>query len=203
MAMFVICIFIISAIPSLGLSVTHISPSDHGKTILFHRHRSIGAIKIPYDHKGIIFYPSSTNHPFVINSTEIGAPRVIHLCGECKRDSKVRIDLLKDVLEGHPFEILSNTGSLFSKDDCVKRALSELGADHRGIHYNLLGNNCGNFVAWAKHGDSEADTQVRDFISNLSGQVNIIERPLMKLHRLIQSRIRKRAMMPDSLGFES
>lgn len=41
----------------------------------------------------------------------------------------------------------------------VKRAVSPVGKKFRNVPYNLLGNNCGNFVAYAKYGRGDLDRQ--------------------------------------------
>jgi hypothetical protein len=179
---------------ALALSIGDITPEDHGKTVLFRRYRQIGPVKVPYFHKGIIVYPSTCEIGGVSKHNALNItsdfPHVVHLYGQSKRHAKVRIDPMEEIIGEHSFEVLSDTDSCFKKDECIDRALCEVGGDHRGVSYNLIANNCGNFVAWAKYGSSDADTQVRDFIKKLP----VLKYPLYAIQKRFKSVVEKRGM---------
>jgi hypothetical protein len=185
---------IFAVLQTWASTVSNITVEDHGKTILFQRYRRIGPFKVPYYHKGIIFFPSVCEIDGLLESDSSHIisdhPHVVHLFGKSKRYAKVRIDPVEGIVGKYPFEIISDTDSCYKKDQCVRRAMKEVGEDHRGLGYNLLANNCGMFVAWAKHGSSDADTQVRDFIENL----RVMKRPLLFIHKRLIKLFNERAI---------
>jgi hypothetical protein len=151
---------------------------DHGKIVHFFRQRPLMYINVPYVHKGIIYYPSLCPVPgYLFDSPSLsqsGQPHIIHLWGaKSKSDAVIRVDVFDDVVRGDPFEVLEETDDCVAQDVCIERALSRVGRLHRGLRYNLIGNNCGNFAAWAKLGDSEADTQVWQTLTRLSKKLRL------------------------------
>lgn len=171
-----------------------VTPDDHGRVVHFYRVRPFLFMNIPYIHKGLIFFPSvcGTSGPG-IDSVRISSPErahVIHLWGTGSKSSAiVRIDPLEDVILDDPFEVLPEFGECISADMCIGRALSQVGKKHRGLKYNLIGNNCGNFVAWAKLGFSEADTQFWDLVERT---VNSTRSGLLKkMTRWVKNKVRR------------
>ena len=150
-----------------------------GAILHFHRKFTVlGTIPVKYVHKGILFYPGICSCPFTEDSSgnkiNIDRPYVIHLWapGMSKRKSTVRIDPLEEVIQGDKVTVIPDSGpGVLSCDAAVARAFSQFGLKHRGLRYNLAGNNCGNFVAWAKYGDSERDVQFWDRTKRIVSKV--------------------------------
>ena len=177
-----------------------VTDRDHGKIIHFHRLKSVLFMNIPYIHKGIVFFPSKCNQAHLgIDSVKIASPdepHVIHLWGTPSKSSAVvRIDPLKDVVLGDPYEILPEFGNCLPSEACVRRALSQVGEKHRGLRYNLMGNNCGNFAAWAKLGLSEADTQFWDHLEDVVESTH--SSFLMKSAKWLKNKVRRHYIKRD------
>ena len=154
---------------AFGSHTASIKATDHGKEIHFHRVEHLFGKSIEYIHKGIVFFPSESNS-FSLSGDSVGRPimdsvaYVLHLWypGRTKFRSRIRIDPVEAVLLGSAMEVIDDEPGALPADEAIARALSQLGQLPRGHRYNLAGNNCGNFVAWAKYGEAERDAQIWD-----------------------------------------
>ncbi len=192
-------------------NVSALSKNDHGKVVHFHRIRRLWLLEIPYVHKAIIIYPSEfdcTNcTTFDGVPLETDRPYVIHLwsTSQNKAAARVRIDPFEIVAAGGAYEILDDPENALPAGECIHRALFELGLDHRGIGYDFIRNNCGNFVFWAKMGYSEADTQFWDALKKYSKKIpsGKVPKLLDRIQKRVHARYRPKdwVIEPDSLIF--
>ncbi len=143
-----------------------LSDDDHGKIIGFHRNANISRILFPYIHKGIVFIPSAYNGDLVIDRDSRGVPMtnepyVLHVWnpGPGKYLARVSIDPLKKVSIGDSWEIVAEERNSLPVNETINRAVRLLGKRPLNEHYNLVGNNCGNFVSYVKYGHGAYETQ--------------------------------------------
>ena len=170
-----------------------ISLTDNAKIIHFNRRiEKFGKI-IEYDHKGIIYIPSVShqNGPlFDSGGRLIDRDRVyvIHLWipDESKRKSSIRIDPLDEVIQGSNFQVLPDSPLAFPPSVVIERAISRIGKLHRARKYNVVLNNCGNFVHWAKEGRSDRDNQFWEKSDQTIGRI-IGRKPAGKLVALVRN----------------
>ena len=162
-----LCIIVLRS-ASVDTMFPNLGPDLNGMTVHFHRKPRFLGITVKYIHKGILFFPGMCSCPFSVDSggrqIRVSHPYVIHLWGPgwSKRKSRIRIDPLEEVIHGDKVEIIVDLPGALHSQAAMGRAFSEFGEKHRGESYNLAGNNCGNFVAWAKYGDSAKDVQFWD-----------------------------------------
>ena len=158
------CILSISALHDQQFPLT---VDDHGKIVNFHRTFPEGGKGIRYIHKGLLYFPTRCNSTCPLLDSENRPieptkPYIVHFWypKEVKYLSRVRIDPLEDVILGSPFEVIQDETHAKPTEEVFLRAFSELGDHHRGHRYNLGGNNCGNFVYWAKYAANDQDQQI-------------------------------------------
>jgi hypothetical protein len=163
-----------------GLAQIVPTVSDHGKIVNFYRTFPEGGRGIRYIHKGLLYFPSRCNTSCVQwdsqdRPMDVNKPYVVHFWypKEVKYLSRIRIDPLEDVILDSPFEIVEDEKGAKPTDEVFRRAFSQLGDHHRGHRYNLLGNNCGNFVYWAKYAANEQDQQIWEKLRGYSDKFGI------------------------------
>lgn len=164
-------IFLIILFASLGSyhAFENLPDDAHGKEVWFHR--NIYGIK-KYIHKGVVFVPLKYAGSVPVladsdnNSLNPNWTYILHLWypGSTKSSSRIRLDPLNAVWLGDDFEVVADRPNVLPIDEGIDRGISVLGRYHRGFRYSVIGNNCGNFVAWCKYGRSDHDTQLDDWI---------------------------------------
>ena len=196
--------FLYCYIAITGSFNSQVSEKDHSKVIHFLREKSTPIKKVPYVHKAIVYVPrvsleigptrDSSGHPLNPNGIY-----VIHLWTPLpdKRKSYVRIDPIEDVIMGDQYEVIPDSAFALPPDLVIKRALSRIGYFHRDRKYNLVFNNCGNFVYWAKEGRSDRDTQFWDKLDDMFRKIG--GKPARNLKSLFRGLVERRTnrLYPD------
>lgn len=174
-----------------------ITDEDNAKVIHFHREYSLPHKKLDYIHKGIIFIPHvSEEHDIKFDSSgkplDLDGIYVIHLFhpSTAKRKSTVRIDPLEEIIHGSRYEVIPDSLNAYSKEIVIKRAVSRIGKYHRDHKYNVIFNNCGHFVHWAKEGESYIDSQFWDTADLKIGKL-IGRKPAGKITRFARGLIER------------
>lgn len=184
------------ALPVFSVSFS-ITDEDNAKIIHFHRQYSLQHKKVDYIHKGIIFIPK-VSEKYDIKFDSSGKPLnpecvyVIHLFhpSTAKRKSNVRIDPLEEIILGSRYEVIPDSLNADSKEKVIKRAVSRIGKYHRDHKYNVIFNNCGHFVHWAKEGESYIDSQFWDTADLKIGKI-IGRKPAGKITRVVRGLIER------------
>ena len=162
--------------------------------IQFKRRPSAYNGMVQYWHRAIVFIPSEYNQTLPLKDSsgalfDSNKVHVLHLWSSgSKTNSLVRIDQLDNVAMGDNFEVVEDGPGAYPAVEAVSRAMSRMGKLHRSFKYNLAGNNCGHFVAWAKYGSSGRDVQFRDELLELAELVQSkkLARYINKLDKTVQ-----------------
>ena len=160
--------------------------ADHGKAVDIFRRQEVFGRTIKFTHKGILYVPSQCKADCLLEDAERHRliPHlvyIIHLWDPSDDltdafKSVVRIDPLHVVTRGDACMILDDEADAIPRDVAVSRAVQHLGGYHRGHRYNFIGNNCGNFVSWAKYGNSERDVQIWERLNHYTNKLRVPKR---------------------------